>query len=97
MINADRASQVDPQIGAFSARRGEKLHRPSGVVREADHAAAINVPHQVGGPDITSAHPVQRARQIVRNGPIATGSALPIQDSNPQRVESEIVQTTAQH
>jgi hypothetical protein len=90
MINAACTSQVDPRIGAVGARRGERLHRPGGVVREADHAAVINVPHEVGGPTSPLRIPCQRARQIVRDAPIAIGSVLPIQDSNPQRVKSEL-------
>jgi hypothetical protein len=101
MINAACTSPVDSQIGAFGARGGEKLDRPGWAVREpdhvADHVAAINVPHPVGGPDITPARPVHRARQMVRNGPIVIGSVLPIQDSDPHRVESEIIYTTAQY
>ena len=66
VVNAAYTSQVDPTTGALGVRRGDRLHCPGGVVWCADHAAAINVLHRVGDPDITLHTPYQRVKQIVR-------------------------------
>jgi transposase len=90
LVNAAYTSQVDPATGAFGIRRGDRLYCPGGVVWQADHAAAINVLHRVGDPDITLHTPHQRVRQIVRERADRHRIRLPIQDSNPCGVESEL-------
>jgi IS605 OrfB family transposase len=66
MVNAAYTSQVDPSTGALGVRRGDRLHCPGGVVWCADHAAAINVLHRVGDPDITLHTPHSEVKRIVR-------------------------------
>jgi transposase len=67
LVNAAYTSQVVPCCGALGQRGGDRLHcTRCGVVWQADHAAAINVLHRVGDPDITLHTPYQRVRRIVR-------------------------------
>jgi transposase len=99
LVNAAYTSQVDPDSGAFGERRGDRLYCPGGVVWQADHAAAINVLHRVGDPDITLHTPYQRVRCIVRERTDRHRIRLPIQDSSPGTRPSgeRIIQTTTQH
>jgi hypothetical protein len=88
-VNAAYTSQVDPRTGTLAVRRGDRLYCPGGVVWQADHAAAINVLHRVSDLDITPHTPHQRVKQILRERTDRHRIRLPIQDSNPLRVESE--------
>jgi hypothetical protein len=60
------------------------------VVVQADVNAAINVLRRVGDPDITLHTPHQRVKRILRERADRHRIRLPIQDSNPHRVESEL-------
>ncbi|MFI0465793.1 zinc ribbon domain-containing protein [Saccharopolyspora sp. 5N102] len=67
LVNAAYTSQVVPCCGACGQRSGDRLHcTRCGVVWQADHAAAINVLHRVGDPDITPHTPHQRVKSIVQ-------------------------------
>ncbi|MEV0703350.1 transposase [Saccharopolyspora sp. NPDC050389] len=67
LVNAAYTSQVVPCCGVLGHRAGERLHcTRCGVVWQADHAAAINVLHRVGDPDITPHTPHQRVKSIVQ-------------------------------
>ncbi|MEV0051352.1 transposase [Saccharopolyspora shandongensis] len=67
LVNAAYTSQVAPCCGVLGRRSGERLHcTRCGVVWQADHAAAINVLHRVGDPDITLHTPHQRVKSIVQ-------------------------------
>lgn len=57
--------------------------RVSGVVWQADHAAAINVLARLGDPDITLFTPHQRVKQILLGRADRQRIRLPIQDSSP--------------
>lgn len=66
LVNAAYTSQVVPCCGALGQRSGDRLHcTRCRVVWQADHAAAINVLHRVGDPDITLHTPYQRVKRIV--------------------------------
>ncbi|MEV0084568.1 transposase [Saccharopolyspora sp. NPDC050642] len=67
LVNAAYTSQVAPCCGVFGCRSGDRLHcTRCGVVWQADHAAAINVLHRVGDPDITPHTRYQRVKSIVQ-------------------------------
>ncbi|WP_207954292.1 zinc ribbon domain-containing protein [Saccharopolyspora elongata] len=67
LVNAAYTAQVAPCCGVLGQRKGERLHcTRCGVVWQADHAAAINVLHRVGDPDITPRTPYQRVKRIVQ-------------------------------
>ncbi len=67
LVNAAYTSQVVPCCGVLGRRGGDRLHcTRCGVVWQADHAAAINVLHRAGDPDITLHTPYQRVKRIVR-------------------------------
>ncbi|MFI0467991.1 zinc ribbon domain-containing protein [Saccharopolyspora sp. 5N102] len=67
LVNAAYTSQVAPCCDALGRRSGDRLHcTRCGVVWQADHAAAINVLHRVGDPDITQHTPHQRVKSIVQ-------------------------------
>ncbi|MBB5805836.1 transposase [Saccharothrix ecbatanensis] len=67
LVNAAYTSQVVPCCDALGRRSGDRLHcTRCGVVWQADHAAAINVLHRVGDPDITLHTPYRRVGSIVR-------------------------------
>ncbi|MFI0463759.1 zinc ribbon domain-containing protein [Saccharopolyspora sp. 5N102] len=56
-----------PCCGVLGRRSRDRLHcTRCGVVWQADHAAAINVLHRVGDPDITPGTPHQRVKSIVQ-------------------------------
>lgn len=62
----------------------------SGVVWQADHAAAINILRRHGDPDITLHTPYKRVKQILQERTDRQRIRLPIQDSSPNiRAESE--------
>ncbi len=83
LVNAAYTSQVDPDTGALASRRGDRLHCASGVVWQADHAAAINVLRRHGDPDITLHTPYMRVKQILQERTDRHRIRLPIQDSSP--------------
>ncbi|MCE7009457.1 transposase [Kibdelosporangium philippinense] len=67
LVNAAYTSQVGPCCRALGRRSGDRLHcTRCGVVWHADHAAAINVLHRVGDPDITLHTSHQRGKRIVQ-------------------------------
>ncbi|MFI0467303.1 RNA-guided endonuclease TnpB family protein [Saccharopolyspora sp. 5N102] len=67
LVNAAYTSQVAPCCDVLGQRGGDRLHcTRCGVVWQADHAAAINVLHRVGDPDITLHTPYQRVKCIVQ-------------------------------
>jgi transposase len=67
LVNAAYTSQVVPCCEALGRRSGDRLHcTRCGVVWQADHAAAINVLHRVGDPDITPHTPYRRVKRIVQ-------------------------------
>ncbi|MGW5645245.1 zinc ribbon domain-containing protein [Saccharopolyspora sp. NPDC003752] len=67
LVNAAYTSQVAPCCGVLGRRSRDQLHcTRCGVVWQADHAAAINVLHRVGDPDITPHTPYQRVKCIVQ-------------------------------
>ena len=84
LVNAAYTAQVDPDTGALASRRGDRLHCASGVVWQADHAAAINVLRRHGDPDITLFTSHQRVKQILRERTDRQRIRLPIQDSSPE-------------
>jgi IS605 OrfB family transposase len=84
LVNAAYTSQVDPDTGALASRRGDWLHCASGVVWQADHAAAINVLRRHGDPDITLFTSHKRVKQILRERTDRQRIRLPIQDSSPE-------------
>jgi hypothetical protein len=63
--------------------------RPSGAVWQADHAAAVNVLHRVGDPDITLRTPHKRVKLIMQERTDRHRIRLPIQDSNPAQPNGE--------
>jgi IS605 OrfB family transposase len=83
LVNAAYTSQVDPETGALASRRGDRLHCASGVVWQADHAAAVNVLRRHGDPDITLFTPHTRVKQILQERADRQRIRLPIQDSSP--------------
>jgi len=89
LVNAAYTSQVVPTTGALGLRRGDRLHCESGAVWHADHAAAVNVLHRVGDPDITLHTPHQRVKQILQERTDRHRIRLPIQDSNPAQPNGE--------
>jgi transposase len=67
LVNAAYTSQVVPCCGALGRRNGDRLHcTRCRVVWQADHAAAINVLHRAGDPDITPHTPHQLVKRIVQ-------------------------------
>ena len=83
LVNAAYTSQVDPDTHTFGVRKGDRLHCASGVVWQADHAAAINVLARLGDPDITLHTPHTRVKQILLAPADRQRIRLPIQDSSP--------------
>jgi IS605 OrfB family transposase len=90
MVNAAYTSQADPRTGLLAIRRGDWLHLPGGVVICADHAAAINILHRAGDPDITLHTPYTRVRQILQERADRQRTRLPVQDSSPPGGERNI-------
>ena len=82
LVNAAYTAQVDPDTGALASRRGDRLHCASGVVWQADHAAAINVLRRHGDPDITLHAPHKRVRQILQERADRHRTRLPVPDSS---------------
>jgi transposase len=82
LVNAAYTSQVDPATGALASRRGDRLHCESGVVWDADHAAAINILHRYGDPDIALHTPHTRVKQILRERTDRQRARLPALDSS---------------
>lgn len=91
LVNAAYTSQVDPVTNAFAVRRGDRLHCPGGVVWQVDEAAAVNILHRDGDPDITLFTPPRRVRQLLQERIDRQRTRLPVQDSNAdlRGVESE--------
>jgi IS605 OrfB family transposase len=83
LVNAAYTSQADPRTGALGVRRGDRLYCPGGDVYQADHAAAINILHRDGDPDITLHTPHTRVRQLLRERADRQRARLPAQDSSP--------------
>ena len=82
LVNAAYTSQVDPGSGSLAVRRGDRLHCASGVVWHADHAAAVNILHRHGDPDIALHTPHKRVKQILQERTDRQRIRLPIQDSS---------------
>ena len=82
LVNAAYTSQVDPGSGSLAVRRGDRLHCASGVVWQADHAAAVNILQRHGDPDIALHTPHQRVKQILQERTDRQRIRLPIQDSS---------------
>jgi IS605 OrfB family transposase len=82
LVNAAYTSQVDPDSGSLAVRRGDRLHCASGVVWQADHAAAVNILHRNGDPDIALHTPYKRVKQILQERTDRQRIRLPIQDSS---------------
>ena len=82
LVNAAYTSQVDPASGSLAVRRGDRLHCASGVVWQADHAAAVNILHRFGDPDIALHTPHKRVKQILQERTDRQRIRLPIQDSS---------------
>jgi IS605 OrfB family transposase len=89
LVNAAYTSQVVPATGALGLRRGDRLHCESGAVWHADHAAAVNVLHRVGDPDITLHTPHTRVKQILQERTDRHRIRLPIPDSSPAQPDGE--------
>jgi hypothetical protein len=89
LVNAAYTSQVVPTTGALGLRRGDRLHCESGAVWQADHAAAVNVLHRVGDPDITLHTPHTRVKQILQERTDRHRIRLPIPDSTPAQPDGE--------
>jgi IS605 OrfB family transposase len=83
LVNASYTAQVDPETGALASRRGDRLHCASGVVWQADHAAAINILKRHGDPDIALHTPHTRVKQILQERADRHRTRLPVQDSSP--------------
>jgi hypothetical protein len=83
-VNAAYTSQADPgDHCTLGVRRGDRLHCASGVVWQADVAAAINVLHRHGDPGITLFTPHTRVKQILQERADRQRARLPAQDSSP--------------
>ena len=83
-VNAAYTSQADPgDHCTLGVRRGDRLHCVSGVVWQADVAAAINVLHRQGDPGITLFTPHTRVKQILQERADRQRARLPAQDSSP--------------
>lgn len=91
LVNAAYTSQVDPATNTFAVRRGDRLHCSGGVVWKVDEAAAVNILHRDGDPDITLFTPPRRVRQLLQERIDRQRTRLPVQDSNVdlRGVESE--------
>lgn len=85
LVNAAYTSQVDPATKAFAVRRGDRLHCSGGVVWQVDEAAAVNILHRDGDPDITLFTPHWRVRQILQERIDRRRTRLPVQDSSPSQ------------
>lgn len=83
LVNAAYTSQADPLTGSFGDRQGDRLHCESGVVYQADHAAAINILQRDGDPDITLHTPYTRVKQILQERADRQRARLPAPDSSP--------------
>lgn len=83
LVNAAYTSQVIPFANTLGVREWDRLHcTHCGVVWQADHAAAVNILHRNGDPDITLYTPHQRVKQIVQERYDRQRSRLPDQDSS---------------
>jgi IS605 OrfB family transposase len=83
LVNAAYTSQADPRDHCtLGARRGDRLHCASGVVFDADHAAAINILARAGDPGITLFTPHTRVKQILQERADRHRARLPAQDSS---------------
>jgi IS605 OrfB family transposase len=96
LVNAAYTSQVDPGSGSLAVRRGDRLHCASGVVWQADHAAAVNILQRHGDPDIALYTPHQRVKQILQERTDRQRIRLPIQDSSRAASGGERTIQTAQ-
>jgi hypothetical protein len=84
-VNAAYTSQADPgDHCTLGVRRGDRLHCESGVVWQADVAAAINVLHRHGDPGITLFTPHTRVKQILQERADRQRARLSAQDSSPE-------------
>jgi IS605 OrfB family transposase len=96
LVNAAYTSQVDPASGSLAARRGDRLHCASGVVWQADHAAAVNILQRASDPDIALHTPHKRVKQILQERTDRQRIRLPIQDSSRAASGGERTIQTAQ-
>jgi transposase len=83
LVNAAYTSQADPSTGTLGVRKGDRLHCESGDVWDVDHAAAINILHRAGDPDITLFTPHTRVKQILQERSDRQRARLPAQDPSP--------------
>ncbi|WP_205650514.1 RNA-guided endonuclease TnpB family protein [Actinoplanes solisilvae] len=89
LVNAAYTSQVDPDSGSLVVRRGDRLHCASGVVWQADHAAAVNILYRHGDPDIALHTPYKRVKQILQERTDRQRARLPAQDSSREQSTAE--------
>ncbi len=99
LVNAAYTSQVAPllRLPRQPGRGPASLHPVRGRVagRRSDHAAAINVSHRHGAPDISLRTPHKRVRQTLQDRDRRSEeTAPPDSDPPPRRVDSETSLTT---
>jgi IS605 OrfB family transposase len=83
-VNAAYTSQADPgDHCTLGVRRGDRLHCASGVVWQADEAAAINILQRASDPGITLFTPHTRVKQILQERADRQRARLPAPDSSP--------------
>ncbi|MFI0349020.1 zinc ribbon domain-containing protein [Actinomadura sp. 9N407] len=86
LVNAAYTSQAIPHTDILGVRAGDRLHcTRCGAVWQADHAAAINILHRDGDPDISLHTPHTRVRQILKERDDRQRTRLPVQDSSTQQ------------
>lgn len=83
LVNAAYTSQTCPDCDCLGRRDRDRLYcTPCRVVHQVDHAAAINVLHRHGDPDIALHTPHKRVKQILQARTDRHRTRLPVPDSS---------------